>query len=161
MVIKSTQNTCWRILRKYITSSSSDTTKWTQKEQSTYKGIYMKDCFIKVNTKFVLEAKLKIKLFINARFQDTRSHFVTINETPIILGNVTLHSSTLHLSTIRHWPNQLYSYKEAFVSFVKSLLYRVLNSVKTWGWAKEEMNQKLFLHSRQFRNHSATLMKLI
>lgn len=62
----------------------------------------MKDGFIKVNTKFVLEAKLKIKLFINARFQDTRSHFVTINETPIILGNVTLHSSILHLSTIRH-----------------------------------------------------------
>lgn len=60
----------------------------------------MKDYFIKVNTKFVLEVQLKIKVFINARFQDTRSHLITINETPIILGNITLYSLTLHLSTI-------------------------------------------------------------
>lgn len=65
----------------------------------------MKDYFIKVNTKFALEVKLKIKVFINARFQDTRSHFVTINETPIILGNITLYSLTLHLSkkTLTKW----------------------------------------------------------
>lgn len=69
-------------------------------EESAYRGIYTKDYFIKSkHLKFVLEEKLKIKVFINinARFQDIRSCFITINETTIILGNITLYSLTLHI----------------------------------------------------------------
>lgn len=69
-------------------------------EESAYRGIYTKDYFIKSkHLKPVLEEKLKIKVFINinARFQDIRSCFITINETSIILGNILINSSHLPL----------------------------------------------------------------